>query len=122
MLRDRSISCVFCVFFFQAEDGIRDHCVTGVQTCALPISKTFTLHYPADYTITELANQDVEYAVSVKSLKRRVLPALDDEFAKDMGDFDSLAALRARVREDLEHEAKHAGERDLRSELMKQLA
>src|SRR5437588_7271514 len=27
-----------CVFVFQAEDGIRDHCVTGVQTCALPIS------------------------------------------------------------------------------------
>src|SRR5438034_9288650 len=31
--------CMFCFFFFfQAEDGIRDHCVTGVQTCALPIS------------------------------------------------------------------------------------
>src|SRR5260221_3501809 len=29
---------VYIVFFFQAEDGIRDHCVTGVQTCALPIS------------------------------------------------------------------------------------
>ena len=29
-----------CLFFFQAEDGIRDHCVTGVQTCALPISQT----------------------------------------------------------------------------------
>src|SRR5215204_7307462 len=29
-----------CFFFFQAEDGIRDHCVTGVQTCALPISPT----------------------------------------------------------------------------------
>src|SRR5438132_13409129 len=28
------------MFFFQAEDGIRDHCVTGVQTCALPISRT----------------------------------------------------------------------------------
>ena len=28
---------VVCFFFFQAEDGIRDHCVTGVQTCALPI-------------------------------------------------------------------------------------
>src|SRR5436190_10759853 len=27
-------------FFFQAEDGIRDHCVTGVQTCALPISRS----------------------------------------------------------------------------------
>src|SRR5438034_10768805 len=34
------LSCVACFFFFffQAEDGIRDHCVTGVQTCALPIS------------------------------------------------------------------------------------
>src|SRR5437588_5760540 len=31
------VLCVF--FFFQAEDGIRDHCVTGVQTCALPISE-----------------------------------------------------------------------------------
>src|SRR5438034_3049118 len=29
---------LFSFFFFQAEDGIRDHCVTGVQTCALPIS------------------------------------------------------------------------------------
>src|SRR5215204_6977942 len=28
---------VFSFFFFQAEDGIRDHCVTAVQTCALPI-------------------------------------------------------------------------------------
>ena len=28
---------VYRDFFFQAEDGIRDHCVTGVQTCALPI-------------------------------------------------------------------------------------
>src|SRR5215204_7375326 len=28
---------MFFFFFFQAEDGIRDHCVTGVQTCALPI-------------------------------------------------------------------------------------
>ena len=32
----KSVRC-FYFFFFQAEDGIRDHCVTGVQTCALPI-------------------------------------------------------------------------------------
>ena len=85
-------------------------------------AKTFSLHYPADYAISELANQDVEYSVTVKSVKRRVLPELDDEFAKDLGDFENLAALRARVREDLEHEAKHAAERELRSELMQQIA
>src|SRR5260221_10579783 len=33
------------VFFFQAEDGIRDHCVTGVQTCALPILTKFYRTY-----------------------------------------------------------------------------
>src|SRR5260221_10354555 len=32
---------LFICFFFQAEDGIRDHCVTGVQTCALPISSRY---------------------------------------------------------------------------------
>src|SRR5260370_38662622 len=32
------MGCILCVFFFQAEDGIRDSSVTGVQTCALPIS------------------------------------------------------------------------------------
>jgi trigger factor len=85
-------------------------------------TKSFTLHYPADYAIGELANTDVSYTVTVKALKRRVLPELDDEFAKDLGEFDTLDALKARVREDLEHEAKHAAERENRSELMKQLA
>ena len=84
-------------------------------------TKTFTLHYPADYPIGELANTDVSYTVTVKGLKRRVLPELDDEFAKDLG-VDSLEALKTRVREDLEHEAKHAAEREDRAELMKQLA
>jgi len=83
--------------------------------------KEFTLHYPADYPIGELANTDVSYKVAVKSIKRRVLPELDDEFAKDLG-VDSLDAMTQRVREDLEHEAKHAAEREDRSELMKQLA
>ena len=85
-------------------------------------TKSFDLHYPADYPIGELANTDVSYTVTVKGLKRRVLPELDDEFAKDLGEFETLDALTARVREDLEHEAKHAAEREDRAELMKQLA
>jgi len=96
-----------------------DEQLLGLETGA---TKSFTLHYPADYAMTELANTDVAYTVTVKGLKRRVLPELDDEFAKDLGEFDSLDALKTRVREDLEHEAKHAAEREDRSELMKQLA
>ena len=85
-------------------------------------TKAFTIHYPPDYAITELASTEVAYTVSVKGLKRRVLPDLDDEFAKDLGEFETLDALKARVREDLEHEARHAADRDVRAELMKQLA
>src|SRR5438034_3506790 len=38
----------FLFFFFQAEDGIRDHCVTGVQTCALPIYNIPLVHVDAE--------------------------------------------------------------------------
>src|SRR5438034_8075977 len=34
---NENVTIIIMIFFFQAEDGIRDHCVTGVQTCALPI-------------------------------------------------------------------------------------
>ena len=85
-------------------------------------SKTFTIHFPADYPAAELAGTDMTYTVTVHGIKKRVLPALDDEFAKDLGEFESLDALRARVREDLEHEARHGAEREMRAELMKQLA
>jgi len=85
-------------------------------------TKSFTITYPADYTIAELAGGTVDYTVTLKEIKKRVVPPLDDELAKDLGEFDSLDALRARVRADLEHEAMHAAERQLRQDLLKQLA
>jgi trigger factor len=85
-------------------------------------TKSFTITYPADYTIAELAGGTVAYTVTLKEIKQRVVPPLDDELAKDLGEFASLDALRTRVREDLEHEALHAAERQLRQDLLKQLA
>jgi trigger factor len=84
--------------------------------------KTFEVQYPDDYTIPELAGTTVNYQVTVKAIRKRIVPALDDEFAKDLGDFENLAALRGRVRADLEHEAMHEAEREARGELLKQLA
>jgi trigger factor len=85
-------------------------------------TKEFTIRYPQDYPIGELAGTEVSYTVGVRAIKRRVLPELDDEFAKDLGEFDTLDALRARVREDLEHEARHAADREVRAEMMKELS
>jgi trigger factor len=85
-------------------------------------TKTFAVHFPPEHPASELADTDVTYTVTLHGIKKRVLPALDDEFAKDLGEFESLQALRARVRADLEHESRHAAEREVRSQLLRQLA
>src|SRR5262249_46372772 len=85
-------------------------------------TKTFTIRYPPDHPNQEPAGTEASYTATIKDVRRKVVPPLDDELAKDVGDFETLDALRARVREDLEHEARHAAERALRADLMKQLA
>ena len=85
-------------------------------------SKTFAIHFPESYPAEELANTDQIYSVSVKGIRRRVLPELDDEFAKDVGEFESLAALRDRVSSDLREEAEENSRRQVRGELFKQLS
>jgi trigger factor len=85
-------------------------------------SKTFDVRYPADYTIEELAGTTVTYDVTIKAIRKRIVPALDDEFAKDLGEFDSLDALRSHVTRDLEHQAGHEADREVRSDLLRQLA
>lgn len=84
--------------------------------------KRFAVEYPADYSVSDMAGTTVHYDVSVRAVKTRVVPALDDELAKDLGDFDSLDALRARVREDLQGDAERTAERELRNDLLRQLA
>jgi len=85
-------------------------------------TKTFDVQYPEDYTIKELAGSTVTYDVTIKAIRKRTVPELDDDFARDAGDFTSLDSLRQRIREDLEHQAAHESERELRADLMKQLA
>jgi trigger factor len=84
--------------------------------------RTFSVTFPDTYGVEELAGSLVEYTVSLKALKRKVLPPLDDEFAKDLGEFSSLDELRTRVREDLRREAERTQEREIRADLLRQLA
>jgi trigger factor len=85
-------------------------------------TKTFTIRFPEDYAVKEMANADVEYTVTVKDIRRKVLPELDDEFAKDLGSFETLGALRDRVRADLQQESEEHGRQRLRTEVLKQLS
>jgi len=96
-----------------------DEALTGLEAGS---AKTFEVLYPADYTVQELAGTTVTYDVTMKAIRKRVVPALDDELAKDLGRFESLDALRGQVRADLEHEATHEVERETRADLLRQLA
>ena len=64
-------------------------------------TREFHVAYPSDYPGETLRGKTVRYALLVHEVKRRDLPVLDDEFAKDLGDFENLAALTARIRSDL---------------------
>ncbi len=103
----------------QANPPGLDEELLGLETGA---TKTFTLRYPDDYGVQELAGREVGYTVEVVGIKQRIVPALDDELAKDLGEFDTLEALRTRVRTDLEREATTRADRELRADLLKQLA
>jgi trigger factor len=85
-------------------------------------SKSFRVRYPDDYTVPELSGTEVEYRVRLHDIRTRVVPMLDDEFAKDLGEFDTLEALRDRVRQDLAAEAREASERQVRTDVLKKLA
>ncbi len=84
--------------------------------------KTFDVTFPPDYEVEEMAGARIEYVVDVTALRRRILPTLDDEFAKDLGEFQTLADLRARVRQDLEQDAERERTRRMRQQLLAQLA
>ena len=84
--------------------------------------KTFRLRYPDDYAIEALAGKEIEYRVKVRAVRRRVVPPLDDDLAKEVSSADTLEKLREQVREQLTREAAHEAERKLRSDLLEALA
>jgi trigger factor len=83
--------------------------------------KSFRVSFPADYGVESLAGRELDYAIEVTGIRRKNVPALDDEFAKDLG-YDSLDKLRDRVAENLKREAERSQERNVRQELLQQLA
>jgi len=74
--------------------------------------------YGADYEQKELAGKTVEWRANVKEIYKKELPPLDDDFAKDQGDLQSLAELRDRVRSDLLTHAKSEADSRARAGLL----
>ena len=75
--------------------------------------------FPADYFVAELAGKEADFKVKVHDIKRKELPQLDDDFAKDVSDFDTLEALTADIKNKLEQAAMEKAERDFRNNAVK---
>jgi len=67
------------------------------------------------------AERTVDYKLTLKDIKKKVLPALDDEFAKDLGEWDSLAALRDTIRRRLGDAAERQADRQVKNALVESL-
>ncbi len=74
--------------------------------------------YPAEYPEKRLAGKTVDYSIDVKGIKKRNLPELDDDFAKEAGNFENLADLEKRVRENLAERKRRAVESETKDKLL----
>ncbi|MBA3435712.1 MAG: trigger factor [Chloroflexi bacterium] len=68
--------------------------------------KIFSVTFPADYGQAELAGQEVEFTIVMRELRQKQPPALDDDFARSLGDYADLATLRTEIARRLERSAR----------------
>ena len=80
--------------------------------------RTFDVVYPDDSSDQRLAGKTFSYTVKVNGVKEKSLPELNDEFAKQLGEFATLDDVRKRIREGMEAERKQNAEREAKDKLM----
>ena len=83
--------------------------------------REFPVTYPADYPQKKLAGHTLSYRVDVQSIKRKVVPAADDELAKSVSEFASLEELRGKLREGLRADAQKRVELAAKQKLAERL-
>ena len=82
---------------------------------------TISVAYPEDYFNRELAGKAAVFSVTVREIKRKILPPLDDEFAKDHGECASLEELKRKIRVRLENEVQAIQESGLKEQILTRL-
>jgi len=83
--------------------------------------REFEVTYPEDYDRPNLAGKTVKFRAVVKAVRRKDLPDLNDEFAKDLGDFKTLEELRETIRKSIQQEREHRAQEEAKSQLIDKL-
>ena len=90
----------------------------AIRTLEVGETGEFTVHFPEDFPNEERRGDAEELRITLEDRKVKELPELDDAFAKAVGDFESLDALRDRVRKDLQEELEEDAEAQVRARLV----
>ncbi len=84
-------------------------------------TRKFDIVVPADFPVPDMPGKTISYEVTLKGIKNKELPALDDKFASSVAEGKTLAELRTMAREELEQQKKNGVEATKRREIMRQL-
>jgi trigger factor len=100
--------------------------IPGIEELVMELqpgeTKERVVKWPDDFPDEKQRGQSKKVRVTLEEVKRKSAPALDDAFAREVGDFDGLDALRAAVRKDLQEHATRDAEAAVRSSLLDQIA
>ncbi len=83
--------------------------------------REFEVTYAADFADKRLAGKTFVYNVKIQAIKQKNLPELNDDFAKELGEFTSLEQVRKQIRENMQAERKHEAEREAKDKLVAEL-
>jgi len=84
--------------------------------------KNFVINYNEDHPNKKLAGKGIEYNLKVLSIKERNLPEINDDFAKEFGEYKDLKSLKSKIKEELLASKKNTIKRSMTEELMQKLA
>ena len=83
--------------------------------------KEIEVSFPEDYGYQKWAGKTICFHVKIKEIKEKIFPTLDDEFAKDLGDYSSLEELKDKLKQEIEREKELALDRQLKDQMVDQL-
>jgi trigger factor len=100
--------------------------IPGIEELVMELApgetKERVVKWPDDFPDEAQRGQSKNVRVTLEEVKRKSAPALDDAFAREVGDFEGLEALRAAVRKDLQEHATRDADAAVRSALLDQIA
>ncbi len=102
-------------------EGVLKEFKEGLTGVGIGELKEIEVVYPEDYHERTLAGNRVGYLVAVKEVKERVLPSLDDDFARRFDDVSSLNDLRSKVRKHLEEQALSRSDQAVKGDIIKHI-